>query len=215
LLHSGKCSYVIGVVTNANRMRVLETASMNYFLPARSGTTLVVRMDPERWAHISARLRQEFKTILPGAEPLGVRRMTESIDRELRPWRLGASLFVAFGLLALVVAAIGVYSVTAYAVSQRTHEMGIRIALGAQFSDVMRLVIGEGVGVVAVGAALGVAASIALGKLVATLLYGVTPRDPAVMGVAAGILLFVGVAAALTPAWRAARVDPVVALRTD
>lgn len=209
------CSYVIGVVSNAHRRRMIEDASMNFYLPARTGTTLVLRVDPRRWTGVAVRVRQELKTLLPSAESFTVQRMTEALDRELRPWRLGASIFVTFGLLALLVAAIGVYSVIAYAVSQRTHEMGVRVALGAQLMDVLRLVVGEGFRVVAIGALLGVGAAFALGKLVASLLYGVTPRDPVVMVGAAVTLVVVGVVASLLPAWRAARVDPVTALRAE
>ncbi|HYV98015.1 MAG TPA: ADOP family duplicated permease [Gemmatimonadaceae bacterium] len=209
------CSYVVGVVSDAHRSRMIETPSMNFYLPAKAMSTLVLRVDPSRMTAITTRVREEFKAAAQGSEPAFVRRMTESMERELRPWRLGASLFAAFGMLALVVAAIGVYSVIAYAVSQRTHEMGVRIALGAEFRDVVQLVVGEGVRVVALGALLGVAVSLALGKLVSTLLYGVTPKDPVVMTLAAGVLIVVGIAAALTPAWRAARTDPATALRTE
>ncbi len=212
---AGACTEVVGVVNNAHRFTMIETPSMNFYLPTDGGQSVVLRIDPARWPAIAARLRQEFKAALPGLETVTLRRMTDNIDRELRPWRLGASLFVAFGLLALVTAAIGVYSVIAYAVSQRTHEMGIRMALGARLSDVLRLVLGEGVKVVAIGAVLGVGIALALGKLVASLLYGVTPKDPVVLATAALTLILVGILAALTPAIRASRVDPVNALRTD
>jgi ABC-type antimicrobial peptide transport system permease subunit len=137
------------------------------------------------------------------------------VDQQLRPWRLGAALFTVFGALALAVAAVGVYSVIAYSVSQRTHEMGVRIALGARAADVLRLVVREGARVLLIGIALGVGTALAAGKLIASLLYGVTPRDPVVMVFAALVLIAVGVVASLVPAWRAARADPLVALRAD
>ncbi len=120
-----------------------------------------------------------------------------------------------FGALALVVAAIGVYSVLAYSVSQRTHEMGVRMALGARNEQVMALVVREGVRVVLVGVVVGVAASLALGTVVASMLYDTSPHDPVVLAVVAAVLTIVGVAASAVPAWRASRTDPVVALRSD
>jgi ABC-type antimicrobial peptide transport system permease subunit len=127
----------------------------------------------------------------------------------------GAWLFSVFGALALVVAAIGVYSVLAYSVSQRTHEMGVRMALGARNEHVMALVVREGVRVVLVGVVVGVAASLALGTVVASMLYDTSPHDPVVLAVVAAVLTIVGVAASAVPAWRASRTDPVVALRSD
>jgi ABC-type antimicrobial peptide transport system permease subunit len=124
-------------------------------------------------------------------------------------------LFSSFGLLALLVAIVGIYSTTSYNVQQRTHEFGVRIALGAKFGDVVRLVIGEGVRVVALGILCGVGLALIAGRLVASLLYGVKPSDPATAIVIALALLLVAIFAALAPAWRAARVDPVTALRAD
>jgi ABC-type antimicrobial peptide transport system permease subunit len=141
--------------------------------------------------------------------------MAQSLEPQFRPWKLGAELFVALSLLALVVSAIGVYSVVAYTVSQRTREMGIRIALGARARDVLSLVVGEGSRTVAIGVVLGLVAALAAGRLVAALLYGVTPHDPPVLAGAALVLMAVGAAASLVPSWRAARVDPVIALRAD
>lgn len=209
------CSYVVGVAANAHRMRIIEDASMNYFVPQTDGMTLILRVDPDRRATIMTRMRRELQSQLPTAATVTVGRLSDRLDRELRPWRLGASIFLAFGLLAVLVAAIGVYSVIAYAVSQRTREMGVRVALGARLIDVVRLVVGEGVRVVAAGVLIGVGASLALGKLVATLLYGVTPRDPLVLGAAALALLVIGGVAALWPALRAAKTDPITALRAE
>jgi ABC-type antimicrobial peptide transport system permease subunit len=141
--------------------------------------------------------------------------MSQVLERDFRPWRLGAILFTAFGALALVVAAIGVYSVVAYAVTQRMHEMGVRIALGARLPDIMTLVTTESVKVVAVGVGLGIVIALALGRLIVSLLYGLSPHDPLVILAAAAVLCAIGIAASLVPAWRASRVDPVIALRAD
>jgi putative ABC transport system permease protein len=152
---------------------------------------------------------------VPRAARVTVRPMEELLEPQLRPWRLGATLFTAMGILALVVAAVGVYSVIAYSVSLRAHEMGVRIALGAQIRDIGRLVIGEGFRTVALGIGAGVLLALAGGKLVASLLYGISPRDPAIMIGAAAVLGVIGIAASVIPAWRAARVDPLSTLRME
>ena len=124
-------------------------------------------------------------------------------------------MFTAFGGLALVLAAIGLYSVLAYNVTQRTHEMGIRVALGAQPGDVVRLVVREGLELVASGVAIGALVALAGGKWVKPLLFDVSPSDPFVFGFVVGLLLIVALAASWIPARRASRIDPQLALRTE
>jgi ABC-type antimicrobial peptide transport system permease subunit len=141
--------------------------------------------------------------------------MTASMEPEYRPWKLGATLFTLFGILALIVAAIGVYSSVSYAVSQRTHEFGVRVALGATTGNVLAHVLGGGLRIVAVGVALGIVLALVGGRLVASLLYGISPSDPIAMVVAASALMVIAAIASLAPAWRAAKADPVSALRAD
>src|SRR5262249_16746389 len=124
-------------------------------------------------------------------------------------------MFVAFGLLALTLAAIGLYSVIAYNVAQRTHELGVRVALGAQARDVVRLVVGEGVRLGATGVALGTVIALVAAKSVKPMLFAESARDPTVFAIVTLVLLAVTIAASWIPARRAARVDPNVALRTD
>jgi putative ABC transport system permease protein len=114
-----------------------------------------------------------------------------------------------------LVTVVGVYSVMAYTVSQRTHEMGVRMALGARLRDVLGLVVGEGLRVVALGVVVGVALALALGRVVDSLLYDVTPRDPVAMAAPAAVLLATGTAATFVPAWRAGRMDPAETLRQE
>jgi putative ABC transport system permease protein len=141
--------------------------------------------------------------------------MSEALEPHYRPWRLGATLFSLFGVLAGLVAALGVYSTVSYSVSQRTHEFGVRVALGARLGDVVRHVLGEGLRMVVIGVATGVTLSLLAGRLVAALLYGIEPGDPGTLSVVVLTLLGVATVAALVPAVRASRVSPLTALRTE
>jgi putative ABC transport system permease protein len=217
---TGPCSTVVGVVADVHRMNVIETPSLQYYIPVVASAPvgandLIIRTSERHMAAVSRIAAQELKRAFPRMSFPRIRSMKGMLEPEFRPWRLGATLFTAFGILALVVAAIGVYSVVAYAVSQRMHEMGIRVALGAKVTDIVRLVLGESSRIVAVGVGLGILAAIGLSRLVASLLFGISARDPWVIATAAAVLLAVGLAASVVPGWRAARVDPSTALRAD
>jgi predicted permease len=133
----------------------------------------------------------------------------------LAPTRIGAALLGAFGALALALAAVGLYGVVAYSVSQRAREMGVRTALGARPGDLVRLVLGQGARLAGVGIGLGAVLAALAGRVVSSLLYGVSPLDPLAYAVAASVLLAVAALANLVPAFAAARVDPVRALRSE
>ena len=141
--------------------------------------------------------------------------MTANLEPEYRPWQLGASVFTALGLLALAVAVVGIYGTISYGVTQRTHEFGVRVALGARVRDIIRQVVAEGLRTAAIGIALGIALALAAGRLVAAMLYGIAPRDPRVLVVVAATLFIVATLAAVVPAWRAARADPLRALKVE
>jgi putative ABC transport system permease protein len=139
----------------------------------------------------------------------------EILRQSLWAPRMGASLLAVFGLLSLVLAVIGIYGVMSYSVNQRTRELGLRMALGADQGDVLKLVVRQGVTLAAVGIAIGLGLSFAATRLIGNLLYDVTVRDPLIF---AGIPALLGLAALVAcaqPAWRAARVDPTVALRIE
>jgi ABC-type antimicrobial peptide transport system permease subunit len=151
---------------------------------------------------------------MPGAAYVTLRPFSDIIGAETQSWRVGATAFTAFGALAVLLAALGLYSVIAYGVTQRTHELGVRMALGARGSDVVRLVVSDGLRFVTLGTALGALISVGAGHWLAPLLFKESPRDPVVFSVVALTLLVTAIAASWIPAARAVRVDPRTALQT-
>ncbi len=131
----------------------------------------------------------------------------------VRSRRFSMVLLMSFAIIALVMAAVGLYGVISYSVSQRTREVGIRMALGAGQTDVVALVVRDGVGAIAVGIVIGVIGSVAAARVIANQLFGITPHDTITYGGAALVLLFVGLVASYLPARRAAQVDPARTLR--
>jgi ABC-type lipoprotein release transport system permease subunit len=160
-------------------------------------------------------IRRRLQHEMPGASYVTITPLNEIIGSQTRSWQLGATMFVTFGVLALVLAAIGLYSVIAYNVAQRTHEMGVRVALGAQMSDVVSLVLTDGLRLSVAGLAIGTLIALWAAKWVKPLLFDESPRDPYVFVIVGGTLLGVAILASLIPARRAAKVEPTVALRGD
>jgi predicted permease len=160
-------------------------------------------------------LRQTVASMDPNLPLFDSETMTANMSDSLFPQRIAASLLGLFGLLALVLAAVGLYGVMAHSVTQRTHEIGIRMALGARASDVLRLVVGQGMRLALVGVAAGLAGSFALTRFLSSLLYGVSATDIATFAVTPLLLVGVALVACFVPARRAARVDPMVALRYE
>jgi ABC-type antimicrobial peptide transport system permease subunit len=151
----------------------------------------------------------------PNVPVLRVRMMEEYLNDAMARERLIAFLSGFFGILALGLASVGLYGVMAYAVTQRTREVGIRMALGAQPGDVMRMIVRESMVPVLIGMLIGLVAALALGRLIASLLYGVAPGDPGSIVLAVGAMLAVALLAAAVPARRAGRVEPMTALRYE
>ncbi len=217
----GACHAVIGVTQTALQIGLKDKPEPHVYLPLANMPIegwgvgdVVLRLDPRRLSTALAQVREVLRDEFPGSK-VSTNTMAAAMEPEYRPWRLGASLFTLFGALAALVAAIGVYSSVAYAVSQRAHEFGVRIALGATGGVIVNQVVGEGVRTVAVGVLAGVLLALAFGRIVTSLLYGVSPTNPGAMAVASGTLLVIAAAASFAPAWRAGRADPVTALRTD
>ncbi|MEO7363266.1 MAG: FtsX-like permease family protein, partial [Gemmatimonadaceae bacterium] len=215
------CRRVVAIVSPAHFSSVIEDPSMLYYLPLSQAAedwaagALVIRSAPGKASQVAALVHPVLQQFFGDWALPRVVTMEELIAPQMRPWRTGAALFTAAGMLALLVAAIGVYSSVAYTISQRTREMGVRAALGASSGNIMRLVVSEGVRVITIGIALGVLASLALGSIVSSMLYNTSPRDPFVLVASTTTLLLVTIIACSIPAWRAARIDPLQALSAE
>ncbi len=215
---SAPCTTVVGVANNIKVQQLGDDPALLYYLPAeqwhpQSGGLFIRTRGPA--AGSAEAIRRGLQRTMPGASYVTVTPLSEIISHETESWTLGATMFLIFGTLALMLAAIGLYSVVAYSVAQRTPELGIRTALGAQFGDVIRLVLGEGMALGLIGIAIGVALALLGSRWVGPLLFNESPRDPVVFGGVALVLLGVAALASYIPALRATRVDPVVALRTE
>jgi predicted permease len=181
---------------------------------AYSGSTgLVVRsaLDPQT---VMAAIRREVQQLDPHM-PLTAAPLADRLKVALLPARVAASVLGTFALLGLVLAAIGIYGVISYAVSRRTQELGLRMAMGARKGDVLKLVVAQGMRPAVLGALLGLPATYALTRLMGSFLFGFSPTDPLTYSATAALLVTVALLACLMPAQRATRVDPVVALRHE
>jgi len=215
------CYTIIGVTQTALLIGLKDKPEPHVYVPLDNMpftgwgvSDVVLRLNPERFSIALGQVRDLLRAEFPGAK-VSTNTMAAAMEPEYRPWQLGATLFTLFGALAALVAAIGVYSSVSYAVSQRTHEFGVRLALGASGGNIIRQVVGDGVRTVFIGVVAGILLALALGRVVASLLYGVSPGDPLAIVIAATVLLGIATAASFAPAWRAGRSDPVSALRTD
>jgi putative ABC transport system permease protein len=176
--------------------------------------SIVVRTSGEP-ASFAAPVRAIVRDLDREIPMYSVQTMEDRVASSVGQQRFYATLIGIFAAVALVLAAVGLYGVIAYAVSQRTHELGVRVALGATADRISRMVIGEGVALTAAGAAAGVVASLAAGPVLGTLLFGVKARDPLTLATVVAVLVCVAMVASWLPARRAARVDPLVAMRGD
>jgi predicted permease len=215
---SAPCRTVVGVVENIQQNSLTETQKLQFYLSIDQmrpdEAILFVRTRGDA-ANAVEQVRRRLQPLMPGASYVLVASMRDILDPRQRAWQVGATMFVAFGGLALVLAAVGLYSVIAYGVAQRTREIGVRIALGAGVGDVVRLVIAEGMRFAGSGIVLGAAMALWASKWIGPMLFSVSARDPGVYAVVALVLLVAAVLASAIPSLRAARVDPNVALKTD
>lgn len=185
-----------------------------YWEWAPRSVTLVARSagDPRM---VGNAMRASIRSVDPDVPVPAMRTMREILDQSVAQRRFQTLLAVAFGTTALLLAALGIYGVISYSVARRTNEIGIRMALGARPWHLLRMVIGQGMVPVAVGLAFGIAASLAAGRVVSNLLYGVTARDPGTIAAASALVVMISVAACWAPARRATKVDPLQTLRYE
>jgi putative ABC transport system permease protein len=162
-----------------------------------------------------AAVRKEVQALDPNLPLFDVKTLSEHMRFALFPARVAATVLGVFGLVALLLSAIGIYGITSYTVAQRTHEIGIRLALGAQLSDVLSLVLRHGLKLTAIGAALGLFGAYLATRAITSVLYGVSPTDPLTFGLVSLVLVGVALVACYVPSRRATKVDPLIALRSE
>ena len=209
---------IVGVVGDVRDQALnQETPSLYYSIPQRGSWPLmdvVVRTDGSPEALLPA-IRQRIHDLDAGLALANVNTMDQWLSNSAAQPRLNTVLLTAGAAVALLIAAIGIYGVLAYSVNQRTREIGLRMALGATPRSVLHLIVRQGMKVVLVGVGIGLGGGLALGRAVSSLVFGVPVRDPATFSLVAVVLTAVALAACIIPARRAARVDPMVALRED
>ncbi len=209
---------IIGVVGDSKHMKLDAKAEPMSYWPhpelTYSGMTLVIRTQGEPTSVANA-ARNVIRTLDPEQPVADVRTMESLIGTSVARARFNTLLLTIFAVVALLLAGVGIYGVMAYSVAQRTHEIGVRMALGARAGDVLRLVVRRGMTLALGGVAIGVAASFALTRLMATLLFNVSATDPLTFAGIPFLLALVALLACLIPARRAAKVDPMVALRYE
>ena len=214
------CTTVIGVAEDAAYQSVTDEQRFVYYLNADqmgSGWAgrILIRLAGRPTASELERVRAAMQAAMPGNGFVVVQPLQEAVDDQSRSWRLGATLFVAFGGLAVVVAAVGLYGVIGYTVAQRMHELGMRVALGAQSGHIVQLVLKQGIGFAAGGVAIGLLLALIASRWIEPLLYKQSPRDPVVFAAVCVLMISVGAIASAVPAMRAVRADPNRVLRAD
>ncbi|MEK6410734.1 MAG: ABC transporter permease [Acidobacteriota bacterium] len=210
---------VIGVVKDAKYKSLRETSRRAFYLsyfqdPGAGALTFLLRTTGNPTGFGSA-IERTVRELNPRLQVVGLKTMDDVVNESLAQERFVAQLASFFSLFALLLACVGLYGIMSYTVTRRTNEIGIRIALGARSADVVRLVMKETMLLVAAGVAIGLGAALAATRLIASLLYGLTPNDPVTMAVAALLMIAVAALAGYLPARRASRVDPMTALRYD
>ena len=209
---------IVGIVGDVRHHELAAPPTMQMYLPQAQVTdsylTMVMRANGDLTT-LAGEARREIWSVAKDVPVYAVAPLAELLERSVGPRRFVMILLEAFGLVALLMTAVGVYGVISYSVAERTREIGIRTALGASASDIVRLIIGSGMMIVALGLAVGVGAALAATRLLQGLLYGVSATDPATFVVVSVALLAVALMAQGVPVARAMRVDPTVALRQE
>jgi predicted permease len=212
------CRTIVGVVGDVKQESLTVPSAPEIYLPlsqmSMNGMSLFVRTNSDP-ANMAQAVRAEVLNIDKNQPVYGLQTLDQRIQQTIADARSLMFLFSSFALLALLLSTIGVYGIVSYSVNQRTHEIGIRMALGARAADVMKLIMRNAFWLSVVGISLGIAGSLAVTRFLRTLLFGISPTDKVTFIAVAAILLVVALLACLIPARRAAKVDPLVALKYE
>jgi predicted permease len=207
---------IVGVARTAKYRNLLETPRPFLYVPLRQSFSAVVALHvrtAQGPATLAPLLVREIRALDPNVAPSEVITMRDQVERTTAPQRIGVTILVVFATLALGLAAVGLYGVMAATVSQSTRELALRIALGADTADLLRLVMSRSVVLTGVGIVVGFVVALQATRLLGYLLYNVSPRDPLAFGFAFAVTILASLVASLVPAWRASRTDPLLALR--
>jgi predicted permease len=214
----GPFTRIVGVAKGGKYFNIAEEPRPFVWTPLaqdyNSSGILVVRTNGNPEAMFGA-VRGQVQSLDPNLPLFDVKTFTEHMRFALFPAKVAATVLGVFGLVALMLAAIGVYGITSYAVAQRTHEIGVRLALGAQLSDVLKLVLVHGLKLTIIGAALGLFGAFLATRAITSVLYGVSATDPLTFGLVSVLLIGVALVASYVPARRATKVEPLIALRNE
>jgi ABC-type antimicrobial peptide transport system permease subunit len=213
------CTTVVGIAEDVMQREIATTQRYHYYVLLDQNTRtwgnwMALRLRGDAVREVE-HVREVLQRVMPGASFVTVHPLRRIVNNAQRSWRMGATMFVAFGVLALVVAAVGLYGVIGYNVEQRMHELGVRIAVGAQPRDILRLVVGQSVSFALAGTAFGLLVAAAASRWIQPLLFQQSARDPFVYGGVGATMIAVALAASALPALRASRTDPTTALRAD
>ncbi|HKY43756.1 MAG TPA: ABC transporter permease [Pyrinomonadaceae bacterium] len=215
---AGLCRTIVGVVGNVRQESLTDDVAAELFIPftqmPMNGMTLAVKTTSDPLTIANA-VRNEVLAVDKNQPIFDVKTLDQRVNDSVAVSRSLMLLFSAFALLALVLAAVGIYGIVSYSVTQRTHEIGIRMALGARAGNVLSLIMKNGVTLVLTGIVIGIAGALALTRFLTTLLFGVTPTDSVTFVVVSMAFFVIAIVASLIPAVRATRVDPLVALRYE
>ena len=214
----GLCRTIVGVVGNIRQESITDKAIPEIYVPfaqmPMNGMQVMVRTASDPLALVGA-VRNEVLAIDRNQPIYEVKTLAQRVNEVAAVSRSLMVLFTAFALLAVVLGAVGIYGIVSYSVTQRTHEIGIRMALGAQAANVLSLIMKNGLTLVLTGIVIGIAGALALTRFLTTLLFGVTPTDSVTFVVVSVVFFVIAMVASLIPALRATRVDPLVALRYE
>jgi putative ABC transport system permease protein len=213
---------VVGVIADARTESLVESSvpqiyTSLYQVPSEGASKELAiflrgRLDP---AATPVELREQVQAVNPELPVFGAQRLNDALSASLSERRFSMEMVGLFAMTALLLAGLGIYGVISYIVSERTHEIGIRLALGAQSRNILRMVLREGLGLAIAGTAVGLVCALIVSRLMAGVLYGVRPTDPLTFAGVTILLIGVSLLACYIPARRAMRVDPIVALRYE